>query len=383
MNFHALPYGINQPHNILEQQHVKRFPYFSISRLKTWRWLSVIIAGLVARLLIDLIFALSDPDYPLFEAKRLPNYFYTVAFAFLILEGIRYLSRQIDRHIPWEGNFSRRFGIQAAINAVYTLFLLNAFRPTLLVLFTPDKAITLRDQLIVNLVAVALVIIVVLIDLGIFLLTRWQISVSELERFRKENAEFQLAMLKSQVNPHFLFNSLTTLSSLINHDQSKAINFVHKLSHVYRHVLENREKEVVTLREELQFLNRYMGLLSTRFGKAIEFEWEIEGELLDRLIAPLTLQLLIENAIKHNTRSQRKPLRIRLNTDRMHKLCVTNNIQLRKNVGYSSGIGLNNIKYRYRFLTEQKIEVLQNEQQFCVKIPLLEEVDSNRLKGGG
>lgn len=352
---------------------LKRFYSSSTSLLATWRWISVILAGLVARLLIDLIFALSDPKYKLFDLNRIPAYIYTVMFAVLILGGIRYLNHKLSHYLPWDDNFRWRFGVQAAVNAVYTLLILNAVRPGLLLLFSPDKGVTLRDQLIVNIVAVVLVVIVVLIDLGIFLLTRWQLSMSELDRFKKESVEFQLAMLKSQVNPHFLFNSLTTLASLINHDQAKAIDFVHKLSHVYRHVLENREKEVVTLEEELQFLDRYMGLLTTRFGKAIHFDWDIEHELLNRYISPLTLQLLIENAIKHNTRSQRKPLKIRLYTDNSQKLCVTNNIQLRNHVGYSSGIGLNNIKDRYGFLTEQKIEVLQNEQQFCVKIPLLEE----------
>jgi hypothetical protein len=352
-----------------EQLKLRRF---SIVQLGGWRWTSVVLAGLAARLLIDMAFALAEPSYRLFGWERLPNYCYTVAFAFLILEGIRLLNRRLSRYFPWEQGFWKRFAIQSAVDAVYTLFLLNALRPALFVLFAPEKQVSMQEQVVVNVVAVGLVLIVVLIDLGLFLLVRWQVSEAELERFRKESVEFQLAMLKAQINPHFLFNSLNTLSSLIHRDTDKAGRFVQQLATVYRHVLENREREVVHLREELRFLDNYMDLLKTRFGEAIVFEWNIEPEFLNRGIAPLTLQMLVENAIKHNTRSQKKPLHIRLYTDAQGKLCVTNSMQARQHAGYSSGIGLNNIRSRYQFLTEEKIEVLQNEQQFCVKIPLLD-----------
>ena len=351
---------------------------FTVKELGLWRWLSVVFTGAIARLLIDMVFALSDPSYKLFSIERIPNYLYTILFALLILEGIRYLNGYISRYIPWEMGFYKRFGIQAIIDAIYTLLMLNILRPVLVLLFASEKEVTVLGQLTVNIVAITLVIIVVLIDLGIFLLTRWRDSMAELGHFKKESAEFQLAMLKSQINPHFLFNSLNTLSSLIHRDTKKAADFVQKLAKVYRHVLENRERELVLLSEELQFLDNYMDLLATRFGAAIQFEWEIDRTLLQKHIAPLTLQLLIENAIKHNVRTQRKPLYIRLSTDRAHKLCVTNNMQPRKMVGYSSGIGINNIQSRYSFLTKEKIEILKNEQQFCVKIPLL---DSEEVKG--
>lgn len=359
--------------NELAQEEIAfRFRRFTVKELGTWRWLSVIFTGIIARAFIDMIFAISDSSYLLLSWERLPNYAYTILFSFLVLEGIRYLNQRILEYIPWRIGFYKRFGIQAVVDAAYTLFLLNIIRPTLIVLFTPDKEITMIGLLTVNIVAIVLVLIVALIDLGIFLLTRWHHSMSELERFKQESAEFQLAMLKSQVNPHFLFNSLNTLSSLIHRDTKKAADFVQKLAKVYRHVLENKEKELIYLSEELQFLEHYMDLLTTRFGDAIQFEWNIDKAVLQKHIAPLTLQMLVENAIKHNIRSKRKPLHIRLYTDKSLKLCVTNNIQPRKMVGFSSGIGLNNIQSRYQFLTEEKIEIMKNEQQFSVKIPLLE-----------
>lgn len=344
-------------------------PFFKLS-YGWWRWGSIVFLGVVARLMIDMVFALMYKDYILFSWANVLNYLLTIAFAFVIVEGIRYINRSLNAYCPWEVSPFKRFIIQGMTNIVYFLFVNNAVRIAFFMVFFPDKPIMLREQVVINVVVIGLLIIVELVDLGIFLLNHWRKSLTEVEHFKRESIEFQLATLKSQVNPHFLFNSLNTLSSLIYQSQDQAAQFVRRLSKVYRYVLENREREIVSLKEEIRFLEDYISLLTIRFGASLSFEVDIPTSYRARFIAPMTIQMLVENAIKHNIKSRRKPLRINIRVEG-HKVEVTNNLQLKQQTGYSSGIGLKNIKSRYAFLTDEKVEVLHNEQQFSVRLPLL------------
>ncbi|MGB0524767.1 MAG: sensor histidine kinase [Flammeovirgaceae bacterium] len=335
-----------------------------------WRWGSIVFLGIIARLVIDMVFALMYKNYVLFSWRSLLNYFLTIAFAFVIVEGIRFINRVLNDYYPWEVSPFRRFVIQGVTNIVYFLFVNNGLRIAFLIVFFPNKAIMLWEQVVINVVVIALLIIVELVDLGIFLLNHWRKSLTELEHFKRESIEFQLATLKSQVNPHFLFNSLNTLSSLIFQNQEQAAQFVQRLSKVYRYVLENREREVVVLSEEMRFLEDYISLLAIRFGASLAFYIDIPRKFRTQFIAPMTIQMLVENAIKHNVKSKRKPLSIHIRMEG-NKVEVSNNLQLKKRIGYSSGIGLKNIQSRYAFLTDEKVEVLHNEQQFSVRLPLL------------
>lgn len=194
---------------------------------------------------------------------------------------------------------------------------------------------------------------------------------TQLLKVQKENLQSQFEVLKQQVNPHFLFNSLNVLTSLIKHDPDLAESFTERLSKVYRYVLENKEKDLVTLKTELEFLNAYLFLLEIRFMKKLFVEINIDKKFLEYQILPIAIQLLIENAIKHNTFSKAQPLKIEIFVDENLHLNIINNLNERETKLVSTGVGLENIKRRYALVSEQKPEFIKIKGQFIAKLPLL------------
>jgi LytS/YehU family sensor histidine kinase len=203
-----------------------------------------------------------------------------------------------------------------------------------------------------------------------------QRTVAEKAVLERQNLESQLEGLRNQVNPHFLFNSLNTLIYLIPEDSEKAVRFVQQLSKVYRYVLESRDSKLIPLSDELDFLKSYIFLLKERFGDNLEVDIKDLDKKRDTAIVPLTLQMLFENAIKHNVISTGKPLRIEVFAQNGH-LVVRNNLQKKNQVMDSTGVGLQNIRDRYRMLTDQDVNVIMSQQYFTVVLPLVE-VDSRQ-----
>ncbi len=199
----------------------------------------------------------------------------------------------------------------------------------------------------------------------------WQDTLLEKEQLERAHLASQLEGLRNQVNPHFLFNSLNTLIYLIPEDQEKAVRFVQQLSKVYRYVLESRDAKMIPLRQELDFLYSYIYLLHERFGENLVVKIRDLEQRQNAVIVPLTLQLLFENAIKHNVISTEKPLKIEVFAENGH-MVVRNNLQRKNQVMDSTGVGLQNIKDRYRILTEQQVEVITSQQYFTVALPMIE-----------
>lgn len=195
---------------------------------------------------------------------------------------------------------------------------------------------------------------------------------TQLLRLQKENLQSQFDVLKQQVNPHFLFNSLNVLISLIKLEPNLAETFTERLAKVYRYVLENRDENLVTVRTELEFLKAYVFLIDTRFQGKVLITIDINEEMENRLVLPLSLQLLIENAIKHNAFSTKSPLKIRLFIDEHDYLNVVNNLQIREKHIASTGVGLSNISSRYSLICDKAPVFEQTENEFIAKIPLLE-----------
>jgi PAS domain S-box-containing protein len=193
---------------------------------------------------------------------------------------------------------------------------------------------------------------------------------TQLIRLQKENLQSQFEVLRQQVNPHFLFNSLNVLTSLIKLEPDLAEKFTEHLSKVYRYVLENKDNDLVDLKTELDFLDAYLFLLNIRFMDKIKVCNRIEKEKTDLLILPLALQLLIENAIKHNSMSKKNPLCISLFIDEDNFLNVVNNLQERESYIASTGVGLKNIEHRYMLLEMPAPEFIKTENEFIAKIPL-------------
>ena len=191
------------------------------------------------------------------------------------------------------------------------------------------------------------------------------------ERLETENMHAQLMVLKQQLSPHFLFNSLSILTSLIETDPSRSVLFVNRLSKSYRYILEQNGSETVKLGAELEFLDTYIFLLKSRFEEKLNIVISIpENYAYQYLIAPLTLQLLIENAVKHNQMSEQNPLTVTIVADPPF-LIVSNPLRLRSQTVYSPGIGLTNIIKRYQLLSSSPVLVEKTDDQFVVKIPLL------------
>jgi PAS domain S-box-containing protein len=195
---------------------------------------------------------------------------------------------------------------------------------------------------------------------------------TQLLRLQKENLQSQFDVLKQQVNPHFLFNSLNVLISLIKLEPSLAETFTERLAKVYRYVLENRDENLVPVKTEMDFLRAYIFLIDTRFQGKVHIQIDFDEEKESRVILPLSLQLLIENAIKHNTFSTKSPLTIRLFIDDEDYLNVVNNLQIREKHIASTGIGLQNIRSRYALICDKEPAFRQTEKEFIAKIPLLE-----------
>lgn len=182
------------------------------------------------------------------------------------------------------------------------------------------------------------------------------------------NAQFE--SLKNQIDPHFLFNSLNVLSSLIEENPKSAQRFTTSLSKIYRYVLEQKDKELVTLEEELTFAKTYMNLLAMRFENSISYELPTIIDNPDAKVVPLSLQLLLENTIKHNVVSEQKPLHIKIYLEDNY-LIVENNLQKKEVLQDRKGVGIQNIVNRYGLISERKVLVEESDASFKIKIPIL------------
>lgn len=198
---------------------------------------------------------------------------------------------------------------------------------------------------------------------------KWMAFENEIEQLKKEKIESDYNSLQDQLNPHFLFNNLSVLKSLILYDTDTAAKFTDDFTDVYRYVLDSKNKQLVDLEDEITFIKSYIGLHKERLGDGLVVTYNFENNDLAKKIAPLTLQLLVENAIKHNITSKQKPLNISITVDKMH-IAVVNNVQL-KDTSYSTKTGLSNLKARYRIISKEEIEVKADEGLFTVAIPLL------------
>ncbi len=191
-----------------------------------------------------------------------------------------------------------------------------------------------------------------------------------IEAQKKEKIEFEFQLLKNQVNPHFLFNSFSTLISLIEDNQGQALEYTEKLSDFFRRMLQIKDTETISLAEELNLIEDYLFILRKRYGELIRLEMNIPGEYLGSAIPPMTLQMLIENAVKHNVISKEKQLLIRLYVEG-DRLVLENDYQPKRRVEDSTGIGLENISKRYRLLVNKEIIIEQDLGTFRVKLPVI------------
>jgi LytS/YehU family sensor histidine kinase len=219
-------------------------------------------------------------------------------------------------------------------------------------------------------------IIIVFLEL-LYYFRNWTTALKESAALQRQNIETQLHALTSQISPHFLFNSLNSLASLIPVGPEAAVVFVHKLAGIYRYLLQTHHRHLVTLKEELEFLHAYLHLLQIRFGQALHYTIKVDPFYHGYFVPPITLQLLIENAVKHNIISVDMPLHLSI-IQCGDELVVQNNLQKKKSPVISDGVGLVNLIARYQLITSVAITVEETADIFVVTLPLLK---SNSYEG--
>ncbi len=218
---------------------------------------------------------------------------------------------------------------------------------------------------------ISLVISLIFTAIGFFF--AWKNSFLQAEKLKVEMLAYKYESLRNQINPHFLFNSLNVLSDLVYDDQAMAVKFIRQLSDLFRYVLDRRDKELVPLKDELEFINSFTFLLKTRFEEKLTIDVDVQANPEDYIV-PMTLQLLIENAVKHNEVSEAFPLRISV---RKVNDCleVENNLQP-KNVGDDSKkTGLKNITQQFAFFSEKPIKIITSDERYVVRVPILKSVE--------
>jgi hypothetical protein len=201
--------------------------------------------------------------------------------------------------------------------------------------------------------------------------SKWKQNQTENEQLKRAALQHQFDALKGQLNPHFLFNSLNSLSSLIYEDPDRAERFVDELSKVYRYLLQANNRDLVSLQEELAFMNTYTNLLRTRYGNSLQIEQEIVNDYLVRVLPPLSLQTLIDNAVKHNIMLPDKPLLLTVKTTPLG-LQISNNLQRKKIKVETQQAGLANLMAKYQLFGDEPVQIRETETHFSVTLPLLQ-----------
>jgi Histidine kinase len=290
--------------------------------------------------------------------------------------GNGFLADYIDAYLPWTKNATRRLIVSILATIVYT-FIAWTFIIWIWVFVTDGELLSVSKLLNIipknknaYFITQAITFMVSAFMHGRSFLIGWRTSLLEAEKLKKDHIAAQYETLKNQVNPHFLFNSFNVLTTLVHKDADLAEQFVRQLSNVYRYVLDSRDKEVVPLELELKQLEAYIFLMKIRFGESLKADIKpINTGGVS--VAPLTLQMLFENALKHNAVSKSTPLSIEVFQEGADYIVVKNLIQLKNSVGESTGVGLENIRSRYKFLSDKAVIVLQEGGFFMVKIPII------------
>ncbi len=287
--------------------------------------------------------------------------------------GSRAIMIYFRRKYPLFKDVRKRLIVQSSFMLLFTILFNNllGFFFDCYIFNTPMENFGVDMMINTNSAAIFCTIMIMAIYESVYFMHELRSSVEETENLKRESLTAQLNALRTQVNPHFLFNNLNTLSSLIPENPKHAINFVQELSKVYRHILEVKDEKTILLKDEMEVFNAYTFLLKTRFDKNLEVNINIPTEKLRQKIVPLSLQILMENAIKHNIVSSDKPLQINVFTEN-GSLVISNNLQMKNQVNESTGIGLENIRNRYKIICERPVKVTESETNFTVSIPLID-----------
>jgi LytS/YehU family sensor histidine kinase len=277
---------------------------------------------------------------------------------------------KLEQHIPWLLKPYLRFFVSVILELFIGIILLILVNWFIFVVIQKQEF-----SLLFSKTSEGLIYLIIFVFGGILLMNcfhffkSWKEAAVNEEILKREKLSIEYEALKNQVNPHFLFNSLTALSSLVYKDQEKAVSFIHEFSNVFRYVLDSHEVEVVDFTTEKKLLESVSYMNHIRYGDALVIEINFPDSK-EKYIMPMALQMLLENAIKHNSISSTKPLKIEI-TEVDGFVIVKNNLQPKTSGVVSNKIGLKNIKSRYKYLSDKEVQIIKSDGEFVVKIPVL------------
>lgn len=295
-------------------------------------------------------------------------------FGTLLLWLFYSISQWLNKRLALEKQFSLRIILDFFINAslailssgVIHFLLIRAISAT-----TENIWVTYKESFLILWIMMVVLVLVYNIIMMVFYAyyhyAEGQIADVKMER---KQLKLQFEALKNQLSPHFLFNSLNTISSLIHQDEERAEEFIRRLANTYQYVLGTHHQQLISLEKELEFVNAYYFLLCVRFQEGLDLKINIPHQLLAHKVPPLTVQILLENAIKHNVFSKEEPLTINLSALDDAELKIVNNKTTPPQVVKSNKVGLKNIQKRYSYFTSHKVKV-KDEQEFEVRVPII------------
>jgi len=307
-----------------------------------------------------------------FNYALLVNFGYTMLYGLSLYLANAYIFMYLDKIYKADRFTPKRILIGFVMSflvSIVVIFLLRVFEDVI-VEGMPFATFLSHEQMANYLVAIIITFVVTLAFHAFYFYKAYAENKVKEQKVIAGTASAQFESLKNQIDPHFLFNSLNVLSSLIEENPDNAQRFTTSLSKIYRYVLEQKDKELVSVAEELAFAKTYMNLLKMRFENSISYELPSDFENPEAKVVPLSLQLLLENTIKHNVASEQKPLHIKIYIENNY-LIVENNLQKKEVLQDRKGVGLQNIVNRYGLISERKVLVEQTAEAFKVKIPIL------------
>lgn len=301
----------------------------------------------------------------------LTNCLFSIGIGYPSWKGMGFILQQLEKRLPWlEYPIKRLIAQFLAMTLFAALVIFIGFS----VWFMISEDLTFGNALPQVMPALKVVYIFLLLALivtnSILFFNKWKEATLQQEELKRAHLALQYKSLRDQVRPHFLFNSLSSLVTLINTDPEKATRFVHKLSDVYRYLLEQRDAELVPLEEEVQFLEDYLYLQKIRFGESLRVSVSLEN-LDQRMVLPLSLQMMVENAIKHNEASVTHPLSIAIRPAKNGKIEISNTLQPKEMSEISTGTGMENLNKRLSYYTSESMEVKEEDGKFTVLLPTL------------
>lgn len=297
---------------------------------------------------------------------------YLWAFSISITQwsGIQWLHGLVDRHISWIDAPVKKTFVQIAVFLIYSIsafVLVQFFNFYVWRGILPAQAWGSIIKSVPYTLMFSFLISLIFTAIGFF--QAWRRSFVQAEKLKVEMMAYKYESLRNQINPHFLFNSLNVLSDLVYDDQKLAVKFIRQLSDLFRYVLDSRDKELVPLGEELDFMQSFTFLLKTRFEDKLQITVDVEPSA-DDYIVPMTLQLLVENAVKHNEVSEAFPLKIEIRKTGDF-LEVKNNLQPKSAGDDSKKTGLKNITQQFAFFSDQPIKIISTDEFYAVRVPIL------------